>query len=84
LICDNKDKTGNFLSATKKIKLAFFIFSNAGVGIYSGQWEILYKLKNREEFEGGLNKSPQKQGRIFRGGGGEDFAGWPEYIPLQQ
>ena len=38
------------------------------------------KLKT-EEFEGGLNKSPQKQGRIFGGWGG-NCAGLPEYIPL--
>jgi len=44
---------------------------------------FLYKLKNREEFEGRLNKSPQKQGRIFRGGG-EDFVSCPEYIPLRR
>ena len=32
-------------------------------------------------------KKLQKQGRIstkFRGGGGKNFSGWPEYIPLQQ
>jgi len=28
---------------------------------------VFQKLKNREDFEGGLNKNPQKQGRIFRG-----------------
>jgi len=47
--------------------------------------------KNREEFEGGLknpeefeetsNKSPKKQGRISTGGG-NNFSGWLEYIPL--
>ena len=43
--------------------------------IYSGHFpppwgggKIFQKMKNREEFEGGLNKSPQKQGRIFIGG----------------
>ena len=71
------------------------------------------KVKNREEFEGGLEKrkgkggkrekkieksdkthvkipllslntakNPQKQGRILEGGGGKNFSGWPEYIPL--
>ena len=27
-------------------------------------------------------KNPQKQGRILEGGGGENFSGWPKYIPL--
>ena len=26
-------------------------------------------------------KNPQKQGRILKGGG-KNFSGWPEYIPL--
>ena len=69
-----------------------------GRDIYSGhppplgrEREILSKLKNREEFEGGLkrpeefeetsNKSPKKQGRISTGGE-NNFPGWPEYIPL--
>jgi len=40
-------------------------------------------MKNREEFEGRLNKSPRKQRRIFeKAGGGRNFADWPEYIPL--
>ena len=48
------------------------------------------KLKNREEFEGGLkkpeefeetsNKSPKKQGRTSTGG--DNFSTWPEYTPL--
>ena len=49
--------------------------------IYSGKegGGIFQKL-NREEFEGGLNKSSQKQQQIFGKGG--NFSGWQEYIPL--
>ena len=39
------------------------------LGIYV-YYDHLSKLKNREEFEGG------------QGGRGDNFSGWPEYIPL--
>merc|ERR1711951_64248 len=57
-----------------------------------GGREMLSKLKNREEFEGGLKKeefeetsniSSKKQGG-FSTGGGTIFFGWPEYIPLRE
>ena len=55
--------------------------------------EFLSKLKNREKFEGGLktqkefeetgNESPKKTGRRISTGGGNNFSGWSEYIPLK-
>ena len=47
------------------------IFFLVRAGIYNPA--ISQKMKNREEFEGGLNKSPQKQARIFGWGRGMKF-----------
>jgi len=53
----------------------------------------LFKLKNREDFEGGLKnwknlKKPvikvSKNREEFRQGGGNNFSGWPDYIPLKK
>ena len=49
-----------------------------------GGGETFVCIENREEFEGQHTKKPkskQKQGRISTGGG-DNFSGWPEYIPL--
>ena len=72
--------------AVKRSGIYILIISPPGRGGVS-------KLKNREEFEGGLktlpeefeetsNKSPKKQGRISTGWGNK-FSGLSECIPLQ-
>ena len=58
------EKERNLLSFKVCIKMLACVLCCVGGRGFRKNFQ---KLKNREDFEGGLNKNPQKQGRIFRG-----------------